>query len=472
MKKIPKLFLTSLLLFFYLKSQSQETYSDTFQNVSFSNNYGSMNFTTDWFETGTEGPNNPWWGKIMFESNKLRFTNLDNNVITRTLDLSDAFSVELTLDYNRVSGNESIAVQLFDGSNYTTVGTLAGSGTFSYTLNSNQISANSGIRFRSASNGWSNWEKVDIDNVLFTAVIENDPPVVIGYGSQVYCAGSTIPVATSINITDPDDTATSAVYIQISNGYINSEDILTLTGSHPNITSSWNATEGELTLLGPAAHAEFMTAILATEYSSSSINPSGTRQFSITAGEPNFLPATQHYYEFIPALNITWENALIAAGNRSYFGLQGYLVTLTSQVESDFSGSQAQGVGWIGASDKAVEGEWRWMAGPEVGIQFWSGAAGGTELTFAFWNSGEPNNAGGEDYAHITDPAVTSSPGSWNDLPNTTSTGGNYQAKGYIVEYGGMPGDPVLQITALTTIEISSCEVLTNKRITYRVNRD
>jgi hypothetical protein len=40
--------------------------------------------------------------------------------------------------------------------------------------------------------------------------------------------------------------------------------------------------------------------------------------------------------------------------------------------------------------------------------------------------------------------------GSWNDLTNTGDSGGNYQPKGYIVEYGGTNDDPVLKIAAST----------------------
>ena len=42
--------------------------------------------------------------------------------------------------------------------------------------------------------------------------------------------------------------------------------------------------------------------------------------------------------------------------------------------------------------------------------------------------------------------------GSWNDLSNVGDASGDYQPKGYIVEYGGMPGDPVLQIATTTTL--------------------
>jgi len=259
---------------------------------------------------------------------------------------------------------------------------------------------------------------------------------------------------------------------------VNGEDLLTLSGTHPNITATWDAVEGELTLEGPATYVEFEAAVLATEFSTSAVSPTGVRQFSITVGEANFLPATGHYYEFVDDVGITWTDAELAASNRTYFGLQGYLVTLTSQEEADFSGSQAPGVGWIGANDVAVEGEWRWVTGPEAGTLFWQGGVGGTEVTFAFWNNNEPNdypdgpvNPGDENYAHITSVLTTNTPGSWNDLPNAGS-GGNYSAQGYVVEYGGSVGDPPLTITATTTLSMSNCAVITNRRITHRVKKN
>jgi len=304
---------------------------------------------------------------------------------------------------------------------------------------------------------------------------QNQPPTVTATGYQSYCTGLSKAIVETISITDPDDTTTSAVYIQISNGYVNGEDLLSLTGTHPNITSSWNAVEGELSLTGLATYTEYEAAVLATEFSSSSTNPSGTRQFSITIGEPNYLPETQHYYEFVSSPGISWTAAEAAAAARTYFGLQGYLVTLTSQEEADFAGQQASGFGWIGATDLAVEGEWRWVTGPEAGTLFWQGLANGTEITYANWNGGEPNNVGGggEDYAHIAAASVIrgGAPiGAWNDLPNGGG-GGAYASQGYVVEYGGMSGDPPLNISASTTM-IVQCQIITNRRITYRVKKN
>jgi hypothetical protein len=322
------------------------------------------------------------------------------------------------------------------------------------------------IRFRITFYNTASDEYYSIDNFIVQDLTPNAPPVLTATGNLDYCVGSAGQnIATAVSISDPDDTTTNEIFIQISSGYVNGEDLLTLTGSHPGITATWTAVDGKLVLTGPATYAAFENAILDVVYSSSNPAASGSRSFSITVGSPNYLPSTGHYYEYVSDLGITWTAAKAAAASRTYFGLQGYLATLTSQEEADFSGLQAVGVGWIGASDDPSQGasqeNWQWVTGPEAGQQFWTGLAGGSTTApsnFAFWNTGEPNDSGGgsnsESYAHITAASVGIS-GSWNDLSNTGAASGSYQPQGYVVEYGGMAGDPVLQISATTQINIS-----------------
>lgn len=285
----------------------------------------------------------------------------------------------------------------------------------------------------------------------------NQPPSIVATGDQTFCPGNPIAVVESVSITDPDSSTLEAVYVQITSNYDNTGDLLTLTGSHPNITASWSASEGRLTLEGPATLAEFEAAVSAVMYQTTATVTSGdTRGFSIVMNEANYLASTGHYYEYVPSLGITWTSARDAAALRNFYGLQGYLATISVQDESDLLGSQAPGAGWIGASDAALEGDWYWVTGPEAGTLFWRGGAGGTAFAYEFWNGGEPNNSGNEDYAHITSPGV-GAPGSWNDLSNTGAASGDYQPKGYLVEYGGMPGDPAgPNIAATTSITVEN----------------
>lgn len=285
------------------------------------------------------------------------------------------------------------------------------------------------------------------------------PPSISVEGNQEFCGNVPMPIVTSVSISDPDpgDDTLTQVFVQISEGYTFGQDVLLLNGTYPNITSSWIIGEGKLTLQGPATFAEFEEAISNVVYSTVQANFTEDKSFSINLGDANYLPSTDHYYLYIPSSGITWTDARAAAEGLDYFGLQGYLATLTSLEEAQFAGEQASGVGWIGASDAQSEGNWQWVTGPENSTVFWNGAANGAPVNneFSFWNIGEPNDFGGEDYAHITDPTIGIL-GSWNDLPNQGDTAGGasnpYFPKGYLVEFGGMPNDPDLNLSAGTTI--------------------
>ena len=300
----------------------------------------------------------------------------------------------------------------------------------------------------------------------------NVPPNIVATGDQIYCPLSQINVVSTFDIIDPDDTEIEALHIQISTGYVNGQDQLILIGSHPNIVDTWSAIEGKLSLKGVGgvnvSYIDLITAVNNVVFQSSSSNVSGDKFFSFTIGDANYLPSTDHYYEYVPSVGITWTAAKAAAEARTYFGLQGYLATITSLEEAQLSGEQAAGAGWIGGSDAANEGVWEWVTGPESGTVFWNGGINGTTPNYANWNANEPNDCcsnapGDENYAHVTSPNI-GTPGSWNDLPNTgdLSPTSEYHPQGYVVEYGGMLGDPVVNISASTKISIPSVTSVVN----------
>lgn len=285
------------------------------------------------------------------------------------------------------------------------------------------------------------------------------PPVLNAAGDQFYCPTNNINIVTAFSIThDPGETGIQAVYIQISSGYSSGFDILKLLNPalHPTVKESWDSASGKLTLSSPTGidllYSEIEAAVKDIVFSNSSVNAAGTRTFSITIGQANYLPSTQHYYLFVPSIGITWQNAKTAAEATTYYGLKGYLATILSADEAKLIGEQASGTGWIGGSDSETEGTWKWVTGPEAG----------TVMNYTFWNTGEPNQQGDEDYAHITQPGIGIR-GSWNDLSNTGSLapGDAYQPKGFVVEYGGMPGELPLKIAASTKITIPEVNVLT-----------
>ncbi len=174
----------------------QVTYSDTFSSVSYGNNDGSNSFSGNWVETNET--TSPSGGRILINSNQLRFRNLDNRSIARSLDLSAAVSATLTLDFNRTNGNETILVQLWDGSGYNTVATLNGTGSINYNLAANEMSASSSIRLITGSGNWGSSETVFVDNILFTAIVS--PAIAIDDITVDEAAGTATFTATHVGL--------------------------------------------------------------------------------------------------------------------------------------------------------------------------------------------------------------------------------------------------------------------------------
>ncbi|WKK64608.1 T9SS type B sorting domain-containing protein [Lutimonas zeaxanthinifaciens] len=286
------------------------------------------------------------------------------------------------------------------------------------------------------------------------AQIGVDPPEISATGDQYYCPGDKLPVVTDFDLST-EEGAITEFFIQVSSGYQFGSDFLELTGSHDNITWSFNQNTAKLTLSSidnnPLDLEVIIEAVKSVVFYSTNENIQGERFFSFTLGDANFLPSTGHYYEYVPDIGITWTLARAAAEARTYYGIPGYLATITSAEEAQLSGEQADGAGWIGGSDEELEGTWKWVTGPEAGTVFWIGDMNGSAPNgeFAFWNNGEPNNLGDEDYAHITAPNVGIT-GSWNDLSVTGEPSGDYQPKGYIVEYGYNDPDDAPIFSAFT----------------------
>ena len=276
------------------------------------------------------------------------------------------------------------------------------------------------------------------------------PSLTAGGGAPAVAAsgGSGVVVDPNIVVDDPDGPNLTTASVSIGSNFTAAEDRLLFTNQN-GINGSYSTSTGILTLSGSATAAQYQAALRTVRYQN--INAGTPNQaaraisFSIAPG--TFNPTTGHFYEFVNSPGIAWTTARSAALGRDIFGLKGYLTTLTSAAENTFAFSKVQSVGWIGASDAAVEGQWRWMDGPEAGQLFYQGQSpSGAPVSGRYnnWASGEPNDAGNEDYAHYL------SNGQWNDYANTTFV------QGYVVEYGGSAGDPTLTLTSSATVNVVS----------------
>lgn len=136
--------------------------------------------------------------------------------------------------------------------------------------------------------------------------------------------------------------------------------------------------------------------------------------------------ATGNFYKYIPA-GANFAAAQAAAGSLSLNGVAGHLATITSAGENAFVTGLISAPVWIGGSDAAVEGEWRWLGGPEAGAMFWLGTQSGSAQNgyYTNWAATEPNNA-----SPAEDGIQLRTNGTWYDVLVSNSMG-------YVVEWEG-----------------------------------
>ncbi|HSX33768.1 MAG TPA: choice-of-anchor U domain-containing protein [Candidatus Saccharimonadales bacterium] len=152
-----------------------------------------------------------------------------------------------------------------------------------------------------------------------------------------------------------------------------------------------------------------------------------------------------HAYKVVDAGSpgLDWADAKTAADASTYGGVSGYLATVTSSAEDAFIQAMLPGTAWMGASDAANEGDWKWVDGPESGTSFWSGGVGGTTVggLYAGWQGGQPDNFNGTE--NCSEMRV-STPSSWNDQSCASLR------QFYIVEYGDGSTIPYMATTQIS----------------------
>jgi len=137
---------------------------------------------------------------------------------------------------------------------------------------------------------------------------------------------------------------------------------------------------------------------------------------------------TESFYQ----LETTDANATTARANalaRTINGVGGHLVNITSAQENAYVQGLITQESWIGASDSEIEGRWIWSDGPEAGLNFYNGAAGGSVVAGEYenWSNNEPNDFNvGEDYA------VIRTNGQWNDFGGPAFATANRE---YVIEW-------------------------------------
>ena len=217
---------------------------------------------------------------------------------------------------------------------------------------------------------------------------------------------------------------------------------------------------------------------------------------------PNPMPgdSAEHYYMYVepqPAGLVSWADSYNTAKQSYLDGMQGYLVTVTSQQEDKIldqittpsTGAWSGGARYEGINDASSVPAWsdnsvagrtgtvfanqnvnacltttptaarrfRWESGPEANIEYYEQEGGGARpggnghgLVTAYSNgvaaysnfrpTGEPNSAVGHGQAVSGFEAAMQvhNAGFWNDLHNRSDyTGGGLDVKGFYIEFSG-----------------------------------
>ncbi len=311
-------------------------------------------------------------------------------------------------------------------------------------------------------------------------------PYLTASTNNSYSVGAAATVVNpSVTLTANPSEVFTAGKVSIGAGYDASDELL-YTQVH-GITGSYDAAAGTLFLTGAGTAAEYQDAFRSVMFRNNDVSNTNTtnRTINFSIGDALYSEDNGHFYELIEDYNWpSWTTAKSLAEGKSFYGLQGYLVTVTSLEENAFLSQKVNSDTWMGASDKHTEGVWRWVSGPEglensglgrqFSEQFLTGGVGGCSGDqapgingyYANWAPGEPNDCGGdEDVAHFIGGSAD-----WNDYPDGDGFVGYY-----IVEYGGMPGDPTVQVADNMVLTVNgfvnnSAPVLSNATIT--INED
>lgn len=83
-------------------------------------------------------------------------------------------------------------------------------------------------------------------------------------------------------------------------------------------------------------------------------------------------------------------------------GMGAHLVTIQDEAENQFVFGISP-LSWLGASDEAQEGDWKWVTGEP--------------LTYTNWSEGEPNNCGEPDCQPEHFAIFSENTPRWNDVP-------------------------------------------------------
>ncbi|MDA7727170.1 cadherin-like domain-containing protein, partial [Pseudomonadales bacterium] len=350
-------------------------------------------------------------------------SNVTNGTLTLATDGSFTYSPSSTF-----FGNDSFTYQVTDGNG----GTDTANVTISVTLKPDVFQPLSSGGYDSTGT-WDQGAAPDKDasvllNNAFTVTQSNagslaDNVNISGSGAELIISDGLLDVATSVTIATGSKLTNTGGALTVGTTITNAGALLFDDGS---IAANSIVNTGTINI---------KTGVIMT------IGPDDV-------SVPSYYSETGNYYEYV-STSLRSTEAQAAAAAKSYAGATGYLATILDPGENTFIKNLLSNRAWIGLSDTATEGQFRWLDGPEAGQL----------ATYANWNgSREPNNAGGgEDYTEI----LTN--GKWNDHG---SPGNFTHSVGYVVEYSRVAtthsNTGTINVDSGATLKFVSNDILEN----------
>jgi hypothetical protein len=172
--------------------------------------------------------------------------------------------------------------------------------------------------------------------------------------------------------------------------------------------------------LGAVAVGRFITAVArdrdlnrSSEFSNCvEVTPFGIVEWT------SFADGNGNYYEYVLDGGLSWDAARDAAAARTFKGIQGRLVSITTSSENFFVNrlrffhNQQDMRAWVGLFDASGTGAYSWL--------------GGEAMTYTNWSVGEPTTGGLERWVEMF------ADGTWN---NNVQRDPIFPTFGYVVEY-------------------------------------
>jgi VCBS repeat-containing protein len=246
---------------------------------------GSFTFVHDGSETTTDS--------FTYRAND---GSLNSNIATVTITISpvndapvannDAYAINEGGTINAVApgvlGNDTdpdsptLTAVLVSGPTHAASFALNADGSFTYVHDGSETTSDTFTYKASDGSAFSN-----IATVTITVTLVNDAPVVTAGGTLTFTEGDAATVIdNSITITDSDSANLTGATVQITGNYASGQDVLGFTNT-ANITGSFNAGTGTLTLTGSDTIANYQAAQRSVTYSNASNSPS-TLQRTVT----------------------------------------------------------------------------------------------------------------------------------------------------------------------------------------------